>query len=79
MTADLLITGARISDGTGLPGYTGDVEVREGRITRVGNLRGVKAAKVIDADGLDLVPGFVDVHTHYDAQLYFEPTASPSS
>ena len=79
MTADLLITGARISDGTGLPGYTGDVEVRDGRITRVGNLRGVKAAKVIDADGLDLVPGFVDVHTHYDAQLYFEPTASPSS
>jgi N-acyl-D-aspartate/D-glutamate deacylase len=79
MTADLLIKGARISDGTGLPGYTGDVEVRDGRITRVGNLRGVKAAKVIDADGLDLVPGFVDVHTHYDAQLYFEPTASPSS
>ena len=79
MTADLLITGARISDGTGLPGYTGDVEVREGRITRVGNLRGIKAAKVIDADGLDLVPGFVDVHTHYDAQLFFEPTASPSS
>jgi N-acyl-D-aspartate/D-glutamate deacylase len=79
MTADLLITGARISDGTGLPGYTGDVEVRDGRITRVGNLRGVKAAKVIDAGGLDLVPGFVDVHTHYDAQLLFEPTASPSS
>jgi N-acyl-D-aspartate/D-glutamate deacylase len=79
MTADLLITGARISDGTGLPGFNGDVEVRDGRITRVGNLRGVSAKKVIDADGLDLVPGFVDVHTHYDAQLYFEPTASPSS
>jgi N-acyl-D-aspartate/D-glutamate deacylase len=79
MTADLLITGARISDGTGLPAFTGDVEVRDGRIARVGNLRGVAADKVIDACGLDLVPGFVDIHTHYDAQLYFEPTASPSS
>ena len=79
MTTDLLIKGARISDGTGLPGFTGDVAVSDGRIERVGSLRGVKAAKVIDADGLDLVPGFVDIHTHYDAQLYFEPTASPSS
>ena len=79
MTADLLIKGARINDGTGLPGYTGDVEVRAGRITRIGNLRGASATKVIDAQGLDLTPGFVDVHTHYDAQLFFEPSASPSS
>ena len=79
MTADLLIRGARISDGTGLPAFTGDVEVRDGRITRVGRLSGTAASVVIDADGLDLVPGFVDVHTHYDAQLHFEPSASPSS
>ena len=79
MTADLVIRGARINDGTGLPAFTGDVEVRNGRITRVGRLRGAPAAKVIEADGLDLTPGFVDVHTHYDAQLLFEPSASPSS
>ena len=79
MTADLVIRGARINDGTGLPGFTGDVEVRDGRITRVGRLRGAQGAKVIEADGLDLTPGFVDVHTHYDAQLLFEPSASPSS
>ena len=79
MTADLIIRGARIIDGTGLPGFTGDVEVRDGRIVRVGRVRGTAAAKVIDADGLDLTPGFVDVHTHYDAQLHFESSASPSS
>ncbi|HEX7094576.1 MAG TPA: amidohydrolase family protein, partial [Acidimicrobiales bacterium] len=79
MTADLLIRGARISDGTGLPAYTGDVEVRDGRITRVGRLSDASATVEIDADGLDLTPGFVDVHTHYDAQLHFEPSASPSS
>jgi len=79
MTADLLLRGARISDGTGLPAFTGDVEVHDGRITRVGRLTGTAAQTVIDADGLDLVPGFVDVHTHYDAQLHFEPSASPSS
>ena len=79
MTADLVIRGARINDGTGLPAFVGDVEVCDGRITRVGRLRGASAAKIIEADGLDLTPGFVDVHTHYDAQLLFEPSASPSS
>jgi N-acyl-D-aspartate/D-glutamate deacylase len=79
MTADLLITGARVSDGTGLPAFTADVEVRDGRISRIGRLAGTAAHRRIDADGLDLVPGFVDVHTHYDAQLWWEPTASPSS
>ena len=79
MTADLVIRGARISDGTGLPAYSGDIEVRAGRIARVGQLRGVHANTIIDADGLDCTPGFVDVHTHYDAQLHFESSASPSS
>jgi N-acyl-D-aspartate/D-glutamate deacylase len=79
MKPDLLIRGARISDGTGLPAFIGDVEVRDGRITEVGRLPGATATTVIDADGLDLVPGFVDVHTHYDAQLHFESSASPSS
>jgi N-acyl-D-aspartate/D-glutamate deacylase len=77
--AELLIRGARVVDGTGMPGFSADVEVRDGRIAQVGNLRGATAEKVIDADGLVLTPGFVDVHTHYDAQLHFESSASPSS
>ena len=79
MTGDLIIRGARISDGTGLPAFVGDVEVRDGRIASVGRVADSGGATVIEADGLDLTPGFVDVHTHYDAQLFFEPSASPSS
>src|SRR5262245_22889304 len=80
MSGNVIVRGAHVVDGTGLAGYTADVEGRAGRITRVGRVRDVEAgANVIDGDGLVLTPGFIDVHTHYDAQLFFEPTASPSS
>jgi N-acyl-D-aspartate/D-glutamate deacylase len=71
----LLIKGAEIIDGTGMPSFSGDVAVSAGKIAKVGRLAGVRADRVIDADGLTLTPGFVDVHTHYDAQLHFEPSA----
>jgi N-acyl-D-aspartate/D-glutamate deacylase len=73
-----VVRGGRVVDGSGLPGYTADVEMRDGRITAVGRVS-TAGAQVIDADGLTVAPGFIDVHTHYDAQLHFEPTASPSS
>ena len=78
MPADLVIRGARVVDGTGRDGYTADVEVRGGRISRIGRITD-EALRQIDADGLVLTPGFVDIHTHYDAQLMFEPSCSPSS
>ncbi|MGZ4763861.1 MAG: N-acyl-D-amino-acid deacylase family protein, partial [Ilumatobacteraceae bacterium] len=78
MPADLVIKGGRVVDGTGHAGYTADIEITDGRISRIGRITDT-ARRVIDADGLVVTPGFIDIHTHYDAQLYFEPTASPSS
>ena len=76
---DLVVRGATVIDGSGLPGYTADVAVSGERIAAVGHVDASDASTVVDADGCVLAPGFVDIHTHYDAQLHFEPTASPSS
>ncbi|WP_098891673.1 MULTISPECIES: amidohydrolase family protein [Streptomyces] len=77
---DHLIRRATVVDGTGGPAYTADVGIRGGRIVVVAEPGAVAEEAVTseDADGLVLAPGFVDPHTHYDAQLFWDPYATPS-
>jgi N-acyl-D-amino-acid deacylase len=74
---DIVIRGGTIIDGSGKAPFTGDVAIAEGRIAAVGGKQG-PARRVIDATGLMVTPGWVDVHTHYDGQAMWDPLLSPS-
>jgi N-acyl-D-aspartate/D-glutamate deacylase len=74
---DLLLRGASIVDGSGAPAFLADVGVRDRKITAVGAID-EPARETVDVGGLHLMPGIVDVHTHYDAQITWDPTLSPS-
>jgi N-acyl-D-aspartate/D-glutamate deacylase len=74
---DLVIRGGTVVDGTGAPARTADVAVTDGRIAEVGEVDG-SGRREIDADGLLVTPGFVDIHTHYDGQVTWDPLLTPS-
>ncbi len=74
---DLIIRGGKIVNGTGEDAFSGDVAISDGIIAEVGKVEG-PARETIDADGLLVTPGFVDIHTHYDAQATWDPHLLPS-
>jgi N-acyl-D-amino-acid deacylase len=78
MTYDLIIKNGLIVDGTRSPAYQGDIAISDGRIVAMGNVD-ADAMRTIDASGHVVAPGFIDAHTHYDAQLMWDPSANPSA
>src|SRR5499427_1202934 len=74
---DLVIRGATLVDGLGHDPIRADVAVKDGRIAAIGEV-GEDASEMVDAGGLTLMPGIIDLHTHYDAQVTWDPTLSPS-
>ena len=74
---DLIIRGAQVHDGLGHPPVQADVAIHQGRITQIGQVS-EPAKEVLDATDLALMPGIVDLHTHFDAQVTWDCTMSPS-
>ncbi len=77
MSADVVIRGGTVIDGTGSPGHVADVAVTDGKISDIGT--GLSGSRVLDATGQLVTPGFIDIHTHYDAQVFWDPSLTPSS
>src|SRR5687767_14661578 len=76
---DLIVRNGTIVDGTGAPATVGDIGVKDGRIAHVGGRIDAEAVEVIDAAGRPVTPGFVDIHTHYDGQVPWDPLLEPST
>ena len=74
---DLVIKNGKVVDGSGLPAYLGDVGIKDGRIVRVGRVT-EDAAQTIDVNGKVIAPGFIDPHTHFDAQLLWDGASKPA-
>ncbi len=76
MSSDIVIRGGIVVDGSGAPGRRADVAIRGDRIEAIGS--GLSARRTLDASGQIVAPGFLDLHTHYDAQVFWDPALSPS-
>lgn len=78
MSHDIVIRGGSVVDGTGAEAFSADVGIKDGRIAEVGKIA-AKGKEEIDADGLTVSPGFIDLHTHLDAQIGWDPDLTPIS
>jgi len=78
MALDILIKNGIVVDGTGAPAKQASIGIAQGKIAEVGNISGT-AKRTIDAGGLVVAPGFIDPHTHYDAQICWDGATTPSS
>ena len=74
---DIVIRGGSLIDGTGTPARAADVAVADGRIVGIGE--GLRGERELDASGQVVAPGFIDIHTHYDAQVFWDPWLTPSA
>ena len=70
---DIIIKGGMVVDGTRAPRFKSDLGIKDGKVAKIGGLKGASAAETLDASGLIVAPGFVDLHTHYDAQVQWDP------
>src|SRR5580692_4066099 len=70
---DIIIKGGTVVDGTRTPRYVSDIAIKDGEIAQIGGLQGKTAERILDAAGRIVAPGFVDLHTHYDAQIFWDP------
>jgi N-acyl-D-aspartate/D-glutamate deacylase len=77
MNGRIIVSGGRVADGTGADLFEADVAIENGRIVEIGT--GLEGDTVLDARGAVVAPGFIDMHTHYDAQLFWDPACTPSS
>ncbi|HKD65739.1 MAG TPA: amidohydrolase family protein [Candidatus Binataceae bacterium] len=76
---ETVIKNGLIIDGTRMPRFRSDLGIKNGKVAKIGHIDGREGATVIDASGLIVAPGFIDLHTHYDAQIYWDPYCSISS
>src|SRR5271156_6066386 len=76
---DIIIRGGTVVDGTRTPRNVSDIAIKDGRIAQIGGLKGKTAERTLDAAGRIVAPGFVDLHTHYDAQVFWDPYCTLSS